>query len=329
MKEACYYEKLDNDVVQCFLCPHHCKIMPDKAGICRVRKNIEGHLFLTSYGRISSVMLDPIEKKPLYHFLPGSYVLSVGSIGCNFHCQFCQNWAIAHQEAPTREISSDELVELCSNTKDNIGIAYTYNEPLIWYEYVLECSKKIKQAGLKNVLVTNGFIEEQPLKDLLPFVDAMNIDLKSFNNDYYKKTCKGALNPVLRTIEISAVSCHVELTTLIVPGLNDSEQEMEKLSKWVASIDKDMPLHLSRYFPSYKMVLPPTPIKTLLKLREIALNNLPYVYLGNVNGVDDNTYCPNCGNLLIDRRDIPKAVGMKKMHCLQCGLKIKGVFEED
>lgn len=328
MKEALYYEKAANDAVRCLLCPRRCLIRPGKAGICRVRQNVGGRLIATSYERISSMMLDPIEKKPLYHFYPGSYILSVGSTGCNFRCQFCQNWSIAQQDAPTRRVSSDELVCIGSNG-GSIGIAYTYNEPLIWHEYVLECAQKARTRGLKNVLVTNGFIEEQPLMELLPYIDAMNIDLKSFRSDYYRKICKGEINAVLRTIQRAAANTHVEVTTLIVTGLNDSDDEISELSQWLASVDKDIPIHLSRYFPNYKMTLPPTPIETLQRLKNVADKNLSYVYIGNITGIDDNTYCPRCGKLLIRRDIIPMVTGMKDGCCIQCGLKIKGVFEEE
>lgn len=304
MKEALFFERTENGMVHCFLCPHHCRIAPGRAGTCRVRKNIDGTLYSANYAKVSSWGMDPIEKKPLYHFFPGSWIFSVGSFGCNFRCKFCQNWQIAQlTEVPTEEISAEELVNVASRQKDNIGIAYTYNEPTIWYEYVIECARLAREKGLKNVLVTNGFIEKEPLEKLLPFIDAMNIDVKAYTEDFYTDITFGKLSPVKRTVEIAQKSCHVEITTLLIPGMNDGEDEVEALAKWLASLRKDIPLHLTRYFPNFKLDLPPTPVETIRRARKIAMKYLDYVYTGNV--VDEegsNTYCPKCGELLIARR---------------------------
>lgn len=304
MKEALFFERTENGMVHCFLCPHHCRIAPGRAGTCRVRKNIDGTLYSANYAKVSSWGMDPIEKKPLYHFFPGSWIFSVGSFGCNFRCKFCQNWQIAQlTEVPTEEISAEELVNVASRQKDNIGIAYTYNEPTIWYEYVIECASLARKKGLKNVLVTNGFIEKEPLEKLLPFIDAMNIDVKAYTEDFYRDITFGKLSPVKRTVEIAQKSCHVEITTLLIPGMNDGEDEVEALAKWLASLRKDIPLHLTRYFPNFKLDLPPTPVETIRRAREIAMKYLDYVYTGNV--VDEegsNTYCPKCGELLIARQ---------------------------
>jgi len=304
MKEALFFERTENGMVHCFLCPHHCRIAPGRAGTCRVRKNKDGTLYSANYAKVSSWGMDPIEKKPLYHFFPGSWIFSVGSFGCNFRCKFCQNWQIAQlTEVPTEEISAEELVNVASRQKGNIGIAYTYNEPTIWYEYVIECARLAREKGLKNVLVTNGFIEKEPLEKLLPFIDAMNIDVKAYTEDFYTDITFGKLSPVKRTVEIAQKSCHVEITTLLIPGMNDGEDEVEALAKWLASLRKDIPLHLTRYFPNFKLDLPPTPVETIRRARKIAMKHLDYVYTGNV--VDEegsNTYCPKCGELLIARR---------------------------
>lgn len=304
MKEAMFYEKIEKGFVQCFLCPHHCRIAPGKAGTCRVRKNIEGKLYTVNYARLSSWGMDPIEKKPLYHFYPGSWIFSAGSFGCNFRCKFCQNWQIAQlTEVPTEEVKAEELVEVAAKQRDNIGIAYTYNEPTIWYEYVIESAGLAKERGLKNVLVTNGFIEEKPLEEILPYVDAMNIDVKSYTENFYRDMTFGRLSPVKRTVEIAHERCHVEITTLLIPGMNDGEDEVEALAKWLSSLRKDIPLHLNRYFPNYKLDLPPTPVETIKRAREIAMKYLDYVYMGNVSDEEgSNTYCPKCGKLLIERR---------------------------
>jgi len=284
MQEARYYEKLDDQLVWCHLCPQNCKIKPRKKGICRARQNRDGLLYTLNYGRLTSWGIDPIEKKPLHRFYPGSMIFSVGTFGCNFRCGFCQNWEIAHGDPPTKEVTAEELVGIALDARraGSIGIAYTYSEPMIWYEFVYDTAKRAHQEGLKNVLVTNGFVQKEPLMELLPFIDAMNIDVKAFTDEFYRKTCGGRLEPVLRTVELAHQSCHVEITTLVVPGMNDSEEEISSLVDWIASLDPSIPLHLSRYFPRYKFDLPPTPIDTLKRAKEIALKKLKYVYLGNV-----------------------------------------------
>lgn len=280
-----YFKKIENSKVHCYLCPHNCVIKPDELGACRARKNICGELFSLNYGKITSGGLDPIEKKPLYNFYPGSMILSVGTFGCNLKCSFCQNWTIAHETPRTSEIMPEELVEKAEElvSKGNIGIAYTYNEPSIWYEFVYATSILAKKRGLQNVLVTNGFISREPLEELLPYIDAMNIDVKGYTASYYKQICKGSLDAVKQSVEIAAEKTHVEVTTLVVPGLNDAVEEIDEMSKWIASISKDIPLHLSRFFPNYKMQdRAPTPVSTLKKARDKALEHLNYVYLGNV-----------------------------------------------
>jgi len=283
---AMYYEKAEDNKVHCYLCPHNCLIASGKVGVCRVRKNIGGELYSLNYGKITSIALDPIEKKPLFHFHPGSIILSVGTFGCNLKCSFCQNWQIAHETPETYDITPQRLAEEAEKyaTRGNVGIAYTYNEPTIWYEFVYETSKLIKEKGLANVLVTNGFISQKPLEDILPYIDAMNIDLKAFNSSFYKDICKSsnALEHVKNTIANAVKKCHVEVTTLVIPDLNDSIEEIEELASWLASISSEIVLHLTRYFPRYKMDKPSTPIKTLSIAKEKASKYLKYVYLGNV-----------------------------------------------
>jgi pyruvate formate lyase activating enzyme len=282
---ASYYEKIEDSKVHCYLCPHNCVIKPDRTGACRARKNYGGELYSLNYGRITSMGLDPVEKKPLNRFHPGKLVLSAGTFGCNLKCSFCQNWSIAHQEAETVSVSPEELAEKAAGLKErgNIGIAYTYNEPSIWYEFVYDTAKLAKEKGLANILVTNGFISRKPLEDLLPYIDAMNIDVKAFAAKFYSSICGAVLDNVKETVEISARRCHIEVTTLVISGLNDSMEEIGKLSEWLASISPEIPLHLSRFFPNYKMVdRPPTPVDTLEKARDKAREYLRYVYLGNV-----------------------------------------------
>ncbi|MCK5759576.1 MAG: AmmeMemoRadiSam system radical SAM enzyme [Clostridiales bacterium] len=280
MKEALFYKKMQNRKVQCTLCPNNCIIAEGATGICKVRKNDKGKLFSLNYGMVSSLALDPIEKKPLDFFMPGTQILSAGTYGCNFKCQFCQNWSISQQKPELEYIDPEKLCEIAGNIKGNIGIAFTYNEPLIWYEYVYETCKINKSLGMANVLVTNGYINPKPLKQLLPFIDAMNIDLKSFKNTYYTDVCSGQLEPVKQTIIECAKNCHVEITNLSVPGLNDSHEEMDAMCKWIESIDNEIPLHIIPFRPLYKMKdLPPQTSDNLLSLRQTALKHLKNVVI--------------------------------------------------
>jgi len=331
MKEALYYSVIDKEkkLVQCGLCPHTCKIQNNKTGICRVRKNIEGKLFAQTYGEFTSVNIDPIEKKPLYHFYPGSEILSVGTVGCNFRCLHCQNWEISQAdigEIPTRNFTPEDALNL-SKKYNSIGISYTYNEPLINYEWTLETAKIFQKEGLKNVLVTNGYINEQPWEEILPYIDAANIDVKSFRDDFYKKICGAKLSPVLKSVEtMFKKGKHVEVTYLVITNQNDSQQEIEEFVEWLSSISPYIPLHFSRYFPQYKMKEPATPIKTMELAREIALKKMKYVYLGNVWEKEYNrTSCPKCGNILIER--IGYSIEIKGITkdglCKKCNRKIE------
>ena len=282
MKEALYYEKIHGKRVHCHLCPYECLIPPDGKGACGVRQNVDGILYSLIYGKTTGLALDPIEKKPLYRFFPGEHILSLGTRGCNLHCDFCQNWHISQDaNGPMENITSEEVVERAKLLR-SFGIAYTYNEPFIWYEFVLDTAKLARQNGLKNVLVTNGFVNCGPLEEMLPYIDAMNIDLKAFDEDFYVKVCKGMLKPVLDVIKISAEACHVELTNLIIPTLNDSEGSVRKMVDWIYSnLGPEVPLHLSRYFPCYNMDIEITPMETLKRAERIAKEKLKYVYIGN------------------------------------------------
>lgn len=283
MKEALFYTKIEENTVKCSLCPHFCVIRDGGTGFCGVRKNKGGTLYTANYGRVSSMALDPVEKKPLYHFHPGEFILSVGTVGCNLSCLFCQNWSIAKEVgAPTEPATSQELVKRAKEL-GSFGIAYTYNEPFIWYEFVYETAQLAKKEGLANVLVTNGYVTPEPLEQLLPYIDAMNIDIKSIEDDFYKKVCSGRVAEVLETVRVSAKRCHVELTNLIIPTLNDSDGNFQKLTDWIyENVGPDVPLHFSRYFPCYKMTLPPTPKEILMRAECIAKKKLNHVYLGNI-----------------------------------------------
>lgn len=325
MKEALYWEKKEGGRVACHLCPQECVIAPGRRGRCRMRENRDGTLYSLNYGRVAAAALDPIEKKPLYHFYPSAAILSLGTLGCNLACAFCQNWEIAHGDVPTRYLPPEEAVALAERERvhGNIGLAFTYNEPFIWYEYVLDTARMSQEKGLKNVLVTNGFVNPEPLEAILPYIDAMNIDVKAFREEYYHRLCGGKLEHVKRTVERAARSCHVEVTTLLVTDQNDSPEEVGELAAWLASIDPAIPLHLSRYFPAYKMDLPPTPVERLERAREEALKHLRYVYLGNV-GADNDTFCPGCGALLVARRGYAVAItGIEKGTCRHCGRPVE------
>lgn len=265
--------------------------------------------------------IDPIEKKPLYHFYPGSMILSIAVNGCNLTCPFCQNWEISQTETKTRYIPPREMVKLAQEN-GSIGISYTYTEPLIWFEYLMDVCPEIKALGLKNVLVTNGLIEEEPLLELLPFIDAMNIDLKSIRPDFYKKIAKGDLATVQNTIRLAKKSCHLELTNLLIPTLNDSAEEIDELIQWVKGLGRETVLHFSRYFPHYKMDLPSTPTSTLINAYAKAKEHLSYVYLGNIwdSEINPDTLCPQCQNTLVSRSHFQARVtGIDRGRCNKCG----------
>lgn len=271
--------------VMCELCFHHCILDEGQTGLCRARANRDGQVVPLNYGRLTALALDPIEKKPLRRFHPGSMVLSVGSFGCNLRCPFCQNAGIAAagSEIPTRDCPPEALVGEAARLRDrgNIGLAYTYNEPLVGYEYVRDCAALVRAAGMCNVLVTNGTIAEKPWRELLPLMDAVNIDLKGFTDTWYR-TLGGDLEAVKSSIALAAGYCHVEVTTLIVPGENDSEGEMRALSGWLASVSPDIPLHVSRFFPRHHMTdRGPTPVETVRRLADTAREKLRHVYTGN------------------------------------------------
>jgi pyruvate formate lyase activating enzyme len=320
--EARYYEKLEKGKVQCHLCPHECAVADGKSGFCGVRVNSGGTLIAATYGRVAAVHIDPIEKKPLYHFYPGSDILSVGSVGCTLRCDFCQNVELVVGDTPGSYMSPRELAS-SAGRYGSIGIAYTYNEPMMWFEYVIDTGKRIRDAGLKNVLVTNGYINPEPLEELLTVTDAMNIDLKSMDNEFYKKLCKGTVEPVRYTIERASRSCHVEVTNLIVTNQNDSPELIRELVDFVHSVNPNIPVHFSRYFPHHKMAEPPTPTSVLREAYRIASEKLAYVYVGNVMLEEGNETKCQCGATLIERRGYSVVTsGIENGHCRQCGKKV-------
>ncbi|MHB8896137.1 MAG: AmmeMemoRadiSam system radical SAM enzyme [Candidatus Geothermincolia bacterium] len=323
MKEAAYYEKLGASKVHCHLCPQECRISEGKKGFCRVRSNDDGTLYSDIYERVLAANMDPIEKKPLYHFHPGTSIFSIGTRGCNQRCDFCQNWEMLETDSPGTYISSDEVVRMAGRG-GSIGIAYTYNEPMMWFEFVLECAKKVRERGLKNVLVTNGSVNPEPLEELLPFVDAMNIDVKSMDPEFYRKICKSKLEPVLATVKRAIKECHIEITNLVIPTLNDSDELLGELIDFVASLGRETPLHFSAYYPCYKMTIEATPLATLQRAYELARKKLDYVYMGNVRSQDaGNSCCPGCGEKVVERDGyITRVVGLDGPRCANCGAEL-------
>jgi len=270
-------------------------------------------MVLLSYGQIVSVAVDPLEKKPLYHFHPGRDILSVAAVGCNLHCLFCQNWSISQgRETPASDTSPEALVDAALRA-GSVGIAYTYSEPLVWFEFVRDTARLAHRKGLKNVLVTNGFLNPEPLAELLPLIDAANIDLKAMDDRFYRRICKARLEPVLAAIrQFHAAGVHLELTNLLIPGYNDDDEGIIALVDFVADLDSEIPLHFSAYFPAWRMDAPPTPPQTLLRALDLAVRRLPWVYLGNAAvGKGRDTVCPDCGTVLIER------VGMRADSRLQ------------
>lgn len=290
--------------MRCRLCPRQCALAPGATGACRARVNRGGVLESVNFGAVTSLALDPIEKKPLYHFHPGRTVLSLGTYGCNLACRFCQNYEISQMQSEAGSIEPEEIVRAAlERGEDCIGLAYTYSEPAVWYEFVLETARQAHAAGLANVLVSNGYIMPEPLAGLLPYLDAANIDVKAFTEEFYRNMCGGSLEPVLKTVEALAGRIHLELTTLLIPGLNDGEDEIGRLVDWVSGLPGEVPLHFTRYFPSYRMSLPPTPVETMKTAYRLATAKLHYVYLGNIEAdVGHDTVCPQCGSVLVHRR---------------------------
>jgi pyruvate formate lyase activating enzyme len=323
LHEALYYEKLGDGSVKCVLCPHYCHLKEDKIGICKGRKNIGGKLIAINYGHPCTIAVDPIEKKPMYHFHPGSEILSTGPNGCNLRCSFCQNWEISQEYTGTMFVKPEMMVEEAQR-RGLIGISYTYTEPLIWFEYVKDCSLLARKEGLVNVLVSNGTINPEPFKELSPFIDGINIDLKSMNPGFYKKICGGHLETVLDIIKLSAGKMMLEITNLLITGENDSDEDIVKIVDFIAGVDDEIPLHFSRYSPRYKMKNPPTPVERLFKARDIAMKKLKYVYLGNISDKESSaTYCPDCSNIIV-KRDWYSAevVNLQNGNCSKCGKRI-------
>jgi len=318
--EVAYQDK-ENGLSRCGICPQRCTLDEGGIGVCGGRQVIDGRLVAVNYAQICSLHLDPIEKKPLYHFYPGSEILSVGPNGCNLKCSWCQNWQISQNNAPTRTVLPHELADM-ADAMDSIGVAYTYAEPLIWFEYVRDAGRIFHERGLVNVFVTNGFVNPEPLKDILEVADAFNVDLKSLDDHCYRHFCGGRLEDVLRTIRmIYNAGKHVEITHLVVTGINDDLKRIAKVVDWIAGVDRTIPLHLTRYFPNNRYDEPPTPPSVLRQAYELARARLDWVYLGNlITDVGQDSHCPDCGSLLVQRVGYNvELVNLQGDRCGECG----------
>jgi pyruvate formate lyase activating enzyme len=350
MKEARLYRKLTGSEVECLACSHHCRIKEDRTGICGVRKNIKGGLYLLVYGKAAAVNIDPIEKKPLYHFLPGSRSFSFGTIGCNFACQFCQNWDLSQATRLIKEqhsdpkqqmvklgevsdygqrLSPETIVEYCQKQQLPI-IAYTYNEPAIYFEYIHDTAKLAHAEGIKNIFVSNGYESREAVEMIRPFLDGINIDLKSFSNAFYTRRCQAKLYPVLESIKrIFKLGIWLEITTLVIPGENDSVEELTQIAEFISGIGRKIPWHLSAFHPDYRMLdKNPTPVSSLEKACQIGRKaGLKYVYTGNLPGGKESTHCPACGETLIERKYYQvRILNFKNGACPKCGEEIEGVW---
>jgi len=334
LHEASYYKKLEHKEVQCLLCPRKCVVGDQERGYCGVRENRLGTYYTLVYNRPCTARPDPIEKKPFYHFRPRSLAYSLATAGCNMNCKYCQNWEIS-QVRPEQVRDFLLTARDCARQArdlDCISIAYTYTEPVIFWEYMYDIAAEARKAGIKNVMISGGFVEEKPLRDLLPLMDAVKIDLKAFSDKYYREVCRGRLEPVLEALKIiREAGVWLEIVYLVLPTLNDSSDEIRALSAWIRKeLGPDVPIHLTRFHPTYLMKkLPPTPVDTLERLKKIAqTEGLHYVYIGNVPGHSgESTLCPECGALLVHRTGYNVRVeALRGDTCGKCGLKIPGVW---
>jgi pyruvate formate lyase activating enzyme len=336
MKEAILYDKIKNNEVRCRLCSHRCTIKPSDRGICGVRQNMDGVLYTSVYGVVCAANIDPIEKKPLFQVLPGSRSFSIATVGCNFSCTFCQNHDISQMPKQTghaagRASTPQEIVDACIGSGCR-SISYTYTEPTIFFEFALDTAKLAHEKGLKNVFVTNGYMTEEALEQIDGYLDAANVDLKSFNDEFYKNRCGARLKPVLNSLKkMKSIGVWVEITTLLIPTLNDSLGELKQIAEFIATLGKETPWHISRFHPQYKLLdLPPTPMDAIESAFRIGKEaGLKYVYTGNVPGDEgENTLCAHCGERLIERYgfSIRKNSLIKGTDCPNCGVPLDGLF---
>lgn len=335
IKEAMLYRSLDEGKVECFLCAHRCQIQPLKFGVCGVRENREGKLYTHVYGEVIAAHIDPIEKKPLYHFLPGTTSFSIATVGCNFRCPFCQNWQISQVKKKDKttagegQLSPENIVKEARRQRCR-SISYTYTEPTIFFEYAYDTAKLARSAGLANVFVTNGYMTADALKTIQPYLDAANVDLKAFRDETYKKICGARLEPVLESIRLmKELKVWVEVTTLVVPGMNDGEEELRSIARFIAGVSPEIPWHVSRFHPDYKFTQTgATPIETLRKAYSLGKEEgLEYVYVGNVWGESEDTVCSQCGQPLLRRSGFfIEENKLKDGKCPFCGNHVAGIF---
>jgi pyruvate formate lyase activating enzyme len=335
MKEAMLYEKLPGDRVRCHLCAHQCLIADGKRGICQVRENRGGTLYTLVYGRTITQHVDPVEKKPLFHFYPGSFAYSIATPGCNFHCRWCQNWEISQVDPdhplPLGQEASPEQIVAAAQQANCSSIAYTYTEPTVFFEYAYDTARLAHEAGLVNIYVTNGYMTEEMLETFHPYLDAANVDLKTFEDHVYRRYVGARVQPVLDTLQLmKRLGIWLEVTTLVIPGINDDPAELEGAARFVVEeLGEETPWHISRFFPAYQMhSTPPTPVETLLQAKEIGLaEGLKYVYVGNApHEVRQDTVCPACGKTLIQRHGfMVLANRIRNGRCPDCGTLIAGV----
>ena len=335
IKAAMLYEKLDDGQVRCNLCAHRCTIKPDRRGICGVRENKEGILYSLIYGTLIAENIDPIEKKPFFHVYPASKSYSIATVGCNFSCDFCQNHDISQMPRSTRMITGEDILpaEIVNRAKKSGSktIAYTYTEPTIYFELAYDTAKIAVENGLKNVFVTNGYMTAETIEVIAPYLTAANVDLKSFRDEFYKKRCGARLNPVLESLKkMKETGIWVEITTLLIPSLNDSDEELKDIAQFIARLGKETPWHISRFHPQFKMLnIPVTPVSSLHRAVEVGKQaGLKYVYSGNVPGDEgENTNCFHCGNLLIERYGFRiLSINLRGNKCSKCGTALEGVF---
>ena len=331
MKEAMWYQKLSDGRVRCDLCNHRCAIDDGERGICRVRENRKGILYSLVYGKIIAAHVDPIEKKPLFNFHPGTRAFSIATVGCNFKCAHCQNADISQLPAESDRIkgqeASPEQIVRTAEKSDCESIAYTYTEPTIFMEYAYDTAKIAHQRGIKNIFVTNGYMTEEALRAIQPYLDAANVDLKGFTEEHYREICGARLQPVLNTIKLmKELGIWVEVTTLIIPGANDSDEVLRNIAEFILSLGPETPWHVSRFHPTYKMLdVPSTPAQSVVRARQIGMEmGLRYVYSGNIPGDEgENTYCYNCGKIVIPRYGYQLGdVHIKDSKCEYCGAEI-------